>query len=323
MVDYPVPNDEARRLSAVRATGLVGTPAEERIDRFTRLAQRMFDMPIALVNLVDSDKVWVKSCQGRDIQEAPREIAFCAHTILSDEVMVVMDARKDERFADNPLVVNEPHFRFYAGCPIFAPDGSRIGTLCLLDYEPRIFSTQDRALLRDLAETVQAELVAVRLATTDELTGLANRRGLQDVGSNALALCRRFRKHAVLLFIDLNDFKRVNDEHGHQEGDRALREFAGMLWDVFRQSDVVARVGGDEFCVLASGASPEACRSPLARFRARVEERNARPDVLYELSYSEGWVEYNPALHGSIDDLVRDADRQMYAHKQSFTESVT
>jgi diguanylate cyclase (GGDEF)-like protein len=310
-----------QRLAAVHATGLIGTPSEERIDRFTRLAQRMFDMPIALVNLIGSDMVWVKSCTGRDLQEAPRELTFCAHAILDDDVMVVMDATKDERFASNPLVRGEPHFRFYAGCPIYSADNHRIGTLCLLDYQPRIFSSQDRELLRDLAETVQAEIIAVQLATTDELTGLSNRRGLRDVGSNALALCRRFDKHAVLLFIDLDDFKQVNDAHGHLEGDRALREFAGLLWEAFRQSDVVARMGGDEFCVLASGASPQACRAPLARFRARVAERNARGDEPYALNYSEGWVEYDPALHRSIDDLVRDADHRMYAHKQALSET--
>lgn len=321
MVEYPMPQDEPRRLAAVGATGLVGTPSEERIDRFTRLAQRMFDMPIALVNLVDSDKVWVKSCMGMEAYEVPREIAFCSHAIMGDEVMVVMDAAKDERFAKNPLVTGEKHVRFYAGCPIHAPDGSRIGTLCLIDFQPRIFTPQDEELLRDLAETVQAELIAVRLATTDELTGLANRRGIQDVGSNALALCRRFKKHAVLLFIDLDDFKRVNDMYGHEEGDRALREFADLLWDVFRQSDVVARVGGDEFCVLASGDSAEACRTPLIRFRKRIAERNARSDLRYLLHYSEGWTAYDPRIHHSIQDLIRDADHRMYAQKQAFTET--
>jgi diguanylate cyclase (GGDEF)-like protein len=219
------------------------------------------------------------------------------------------------------MVTGDAHLRFYAGCPIQAPDGSRIGSLCLLDFQPRIFSVQDRELLRDLAKTVQAELIAVLLATTDELTGLANRRGLQDVGSHALAMCRRFGKHAVLLFIDLNEFKRVNDVHGHDEGDRALREFAGLLWDVFRRSDVVARIGGDEFCVLASGTSEEACRTPLARFRDRVKERNERPGIRYRLDYSEGWVSYDPERHATVDDLVRDADRQMYAQKRAFSET--
>ena len=317
MSRYPLPDDEERRLAAVKATGLFGTSAEERFDRFTRLARRMFDMPTALVTLVGEETAWVKSCVVRGVREVPREWTFCTHAILQDEVLVVMDTLKDPRFAGNPLVTAEPHLRFYAGCPLRSIDGSRLGTICLFDTQPRIFSTQDRELLRDLAQAVQAEIAAVQLATTDELTQLANRRGLSAVGTNALALCRRFGKHAVLLFLDLNDFKRVNDEFGHAEGDRALREFARILWDEFRESDVVARIGGDEFCILATGASPEACRAPLARFAAKIDARNDAAESVYPLTYSEGWVVYDADRHLTIDDLVSDADRNMYAKKQA------
>ena len=149
------PPDESKRLHALRCLSLLDTSADERYDRVTLLAQRTFAVPIALVNLVDENRVWIKSNQGLDGAESPRETSFCGHTILSDEPLIVPDATKDRRFADNPFVTGEPYVRFYAGWPLKAPDGSRVGTLCLVDMQPREFTTEHRRALRDMAEMIQ------------------------------------------------------------------------------------------------------------------------------------------------------------------------
>jgi DNA-binding response OmpR family regulator len=157
----PVPEDEERRLAALRRIGILDTEPEERFDRLTRLAAALFDVPIALVSLVDRDRQWLKSHYGLDVSETPREVSFCAHAILDrDEVMVVPDSLLDPRFADNPVVTGEPRVRFYAGCPLILLGGSCAGTLCLVDTRPRELSEDEVQLLQDLGALVQRELSA-------------------------------------------------------------------------------------------------------------------------------------------------------------------
>ncbi len=158
------PADEAKRLAALRSLNILDTPAEERFDRITRLAQRLFELPIALISLVDANRQWFKSCQGLDVPETDRSDSFCAHTILEDDVLVIPDATADPRFSDNPLVTGAPFIRFYAGCPISGPDGSKLGTLCIIDRRPRQLNANQVAVLRDLTAWVSTEMSTVTLS---------------------------------------------------------------------------------------------------------------------------------------------------------------
>lgn len=156
----PWPPDEAQRLQALHGLQVLDTAAEERFDRYTRIAAGLFEVPIALISLVDQDRQWFKSRHGIDVAQTPRDEAFCAHAILERPVMQVPDALADDRFADNPLVAGAPRVRFYAGAPLAAPDGSRVGTLCLIDQRARQLDAHQLGLLRDLADLVEAELTA-------------------------------------------------------------------------------------------------------------------------------------------------------------------
>jgi len=159
MVSAPIPPNEMQRLAALRLLNILDTPAEERFERITRLAQRIYGVPIALISLVDAERQWFKSHLGLEVEEVHRNLAFCAHTILSEETFVVKDATKDERFATNPLVLEDPSIRFYAGQPLHTLDGSRVGSLCIIDRVPRAeLSAEDQATLRDLAGLVEDEL---------------------------------------------------------------------------------------------------------------------------------------------------------------------
>jgi GAF domain-containing protein len=149
------PPDEKERLKALRDLNLLDTPPEERFDRITRLVQRTFAVPMALVTLIDANRQWFKSKQGIEGSETPREVSFCGHAILSDEPLIVPDATKDPRFADNPYVTGEPRVRFYAGWPLKAPDGSRVGTLCMIDTKAREFTSENRRALRDMAQIIE------------------------------------------------------------------------------------------------------------------------------------------------------------------------
>jgi len=158
-----LPADEARRLQILIDLDLLDSPPDERFDRITRLAARLFGVPTALVSLVDAERQWFKSRVGMALEQTPRSSSFCAHAIRQDDVMVVTDACRDERFADNPLVRGDNPIRFYAGSPIDVGDGVRIGTLCIVDRVPREFGAEERALLRDLAGIVANEVAAVEL----------------------------------------------------------------------------------------------------------------------------------------------------------------
>ena len=316
MREPPHPNDEGQRLQVLRSLGLLDTPPEERFDRFTRLARRSFGVSTALFSLVDANRQWFKSRQGLDASETPREISFCGHAILGAEILEVRDARSDDRFVDNPLVTGEPHIRFYAGRPIAAPDGSRIGTLCLIDPEPRTLSNDDRELLHDLGQMVEDELAVRELASADELTGLSNRRAFCTLAEKTLAVCRQLAKPASLLFIDLDRFKSINDHFGHDAGDRALCEFSALLLDVFRNSDVIARIGGDEFCVLLTGTSSATLKAPIERFAQVVDARNESTGAGYELGYSLGIASFDPSQPIALADLMKQADTDMYEQKR-------
>lgn len=151
------PTTEHLRQAALDNSGLLDSGAEERFDRLTRMACNIFDVPIALVSLIDRDRQWFKSCQGLAVPETSRDISFCGHAILHSDTFVIEDTLNDERFSDNPLVTDAPFIRFYAGAPLHSSDGYRLGTLCLIDREPRTFSERDQNLLRELADCVERE----------------------------------------------------------------------------------------------------------------------------------------------------------------------
>jgi CheY-like chemotaxis protein len=153
-----IPEDEAQRLASLHQTRILDTAPEDRFDRITRLAAALFNVPIALVSLVDEDRQWFKSCHGLDSKETSRDAAFCAHVVYHREPIIVSDTFQDERFADNPLVTDHPRIRFYAGCPLILDDGSCIGSLCLIDTRPRSLDESERARLRDLTALTVREL---------------------------------------------------------------------------------------------------------------------------------------------------------------------
>ena len=158
MLKPEIPHDEARRLAALYQLKILDSAAEERFDRLTRLAKHISGAPIALISLVDANRQWFKSKQGLDACETPREISFCGHAILQDEIFYIPHALEDERFADNPLVTGPPNIRSYAGAPLVAVDGSRLGTLCVIDTVNTEYTPEQLNALRDLANCVQAEM---------------------------------------------------------------------------------------------------------------------------------------------------------------------
>jgi phosphoribosyl 1,2-cyclic phosphodiesterase len=152
-----LPLDETERLNALRNLGILDTEPEARFDRYTEMACSTFDVPIALITIVDADRQWFKSYRGIDIRETPRDQSMCAHAILQDDIFTITDTFTDDRFADNPTVLG-PHLRFYAGVPLTLPDGHKVGTLCIVDHHPRVLNHDELERLRQLGQMVEAEL---------------------------------------------------------------------------------------------------------------------------------------------------------------------
>ncbi len=228
---------------------------------------------------------------------------------------VVEDASQDPRFADNPLVTGAPHIRFYAGHPLEVGNGLKLGTLCIIDSKPRVLSSRDQALLADLASMVESELRAVQMATIDELTGITNRRGFMLLAEKSLRFAFRIKAPATLLFLDLNQFKMINDKFGHDIGDDALQQMAELLCRVFRDSDIFARLGGDEFVVLLPGTCNENCQRIKERLHHALSDFNSHSGKPYQLSCSLGIVIYDASMPPDLDRLLRQADEEMYACK--------
>ncbi len=158
MMTPPTPDNERQRIKRLYALGILDTLPEERFDRITRLAQQLLGTPIAVISFVDKDRQWFKSAQGLAVKQTERFLSFCGHAICHDELFIVEDTHRDNRFSDNPLVTGDPKIRFYAAQTIKSADGFCLGTLAIIDTKPRRLNTSERKLLSDLAKWVELEL---------------------------------------------------------------------------------------------------------------------------------------------------------------------
>lgn len=158
MEQAPIPKNEEERMLSLHKLGILDTPPEERFDKITRIATKIFHCPISTLTLVDAKREWFKSCRGISETESGRAISFCGHALLSNDIFVVEDTKKDKRFFDNPMVVGKPYIRFYAGVPIMSADGQRVGVFCVKDTKPRKFSKEEEEILKGLASWAQLEI---------------------------------------------------------------------------------------------------------------------------------------------------------------------
>lgn len=311
-----IPDTEGERIAELRSLLLLDSSPEERFDRITRVAKQLFNVPIALVSLIDTERQWFKSSVGLDATETGRDISFCGHAILADDVFIIENAAEDERFSDNPLVTEGPEIRFYAGAPLAMPSGNNLGTLCIISPEPRKFGPEQSILLHDLSKIVISELVSQQAATQDALTGIHNRRGFEILAQKSMASSARYGWKSALVFLDLNKFKEINDTYGHQAGDQALVDFSRLLTQMVRESDIIARLGGDEFVVMLMNTEEAEARAKVKVFMQELKQYNQQHNQPYELCASYGIVEYVPKDHASLEELLSAADELMYHNKQ-------
>ena len=309
--------DEAGRLAALDRFDVMDGPRTEAFDRITRLVQRTLRVPIALVTFIDGHRLWFKSRRGLPGDEAPRDQAFCTHQLKLRAPLVVPDARRDPRFADFEIVTKPPFVRFYAGAPLVTPEGHVIGTICAMDTEPRAIAAGEVETLVEFGQIVMDELELQLLANVDPLTGAMSRRAFRDEATRLLALARRYDNDLSCLLLDLDYFKRINDDHGHAVGDRVLVDVAQILTRELRTSDLVGRVGGEEFAVVLPHVGRKGARETAERLRKAVAEHVVRTSAgALQVTASLGIASATRETP-NLDTLLEGADVALYRAKEA------
>jgi diguanylate cyclase (GGDEF)-like protein len=307
--------EESARLAALRSYCVLDTGREARFDDLTGLAASICETPVALVSLVDTHRLFFKSAHGMDVREVRYPGFFCAHAIRQREVFVVPDALEDPRFAKHPLVVDPPRVRFYAGAPLVTSQDYVLGTLCVADFVPRKLDPKQIETLRTLARQVTSQLDLNLQAMRDPLTGLYNRRQLDESLHREILRARRGGAPVGVMAIDVDHFKRVNDTLGHEAGDCALRRIAEELAGCVREEDVACRAGGEEFVIILPGAGRTALRSRAEAVRRKIEQARIRAgEGTLKLTVSIGLASF-PSYGDSGKNVLRAADAALYKAK--------
>lgn len=263
-------------------------------------------------------------------------MSFCGHAILGVDLLLVPDASKDSRFADNPLVTGEPFVRFYAGYPLEADDGSKVGTLCVIDREPRDLSAEQIETIRDLARCASSELRLAALsaeqqeligerdelrrrAMLDSLARTWNRSAIDDLLVQELARSERDGSPLGVIMADLDHFKRINDTHGHLAGDAVLAAASGRLRSALRPYDAIGRYGGEEFLIVLPRCDEATARRIAERIRTEVSQRPCSTmEATVQATVSLGFaVLRGAAVPAYPKALVRAADKALYRAKRT------
>ena len=315
--------EESARLSALRSYCVLETGREPRFDDLTCLASTICETPVSLVSLVDTNRLFFKSAHGLDLREVPYPDFFCGHAIRQRDLFVVPDAHEDARFARHPLVVESPRVRFYAGAPLITPHDYRLGTLCVIDFVPRQLQPKQLDILRILGRQVMCQLELNLQAMRDPLTGLYNRRQLEEGLHREVLRARRIGGTVGVMAIDVDHFKRVNDTLGHEVGDRALRGIADELASCVREEDIACRAGGEEFVIILPGAGKTALRSRAEAVRKTIERAHiSAGEGMLKLTVSIGLASF-PSYGDTGQAVLRAADVALYKAKAAGRNRVT
>src|SRR5467141_789801 len=315
--------EESARLSALRSYCVLETGREARFDDLTCLASTICETPVSLISLVDTNRLFFKSAHGMDVREVPYPDFFCGHAIRQRDLFVVPDANEDPRFANHPLVTDSPRVRFYAGAPLITPQDYRLGTLCVIDFVPRELQPKQLDILRILGRQVMCQLDLNLQAMRDPLTGLYNRRQLEESLHREVLRARRLGGTVGVMAIDVDHFKRINDTLGHEVGDRALRGIAEELASCVREEDIACRAGGEEFVIILPGAGKTALRVRAEAVRRPIEPAQILAGAgTLKLTVSIGIATF-PAYGDSGQAVLRAADVALYKAKAAGRNRVT
>lgn len=306
---------EKERLAALESLDLLNSPRDEGFDRIVRLIQQVFGVEIGLVSLIDAHRQWYQACAGLSGDEVPREDTFCRYVVHNEEPMVIQDATQDSRFVSHAAVTGPEHIRFYAGVPLKTRDGHTIGTVCAIDRRPRSFGRRDLSILQELAGAAMDRIELLQAASTDSLTEALTRRAFKREAEQLIAAALRHRHDLSCLVFDVDHFKAVNDSYGHAAGDEVLKMVAATCRANLRTSDLLGRLGGEEFAVVLSHIGADDAMRTAEKLRAAIAARFVDGDF--------GRISVTASFGGSalsmvgrdIETLLAQADAAMYRAK--------
>jgi diguanylate cyclase (GGDEF)-like protein len=308
--------DETGRLSALHRYDLPGTAQEQPLQRIADLVQTVLNVPMAAVTLIDAEQQWIKAVAGAGLKSGPRELAFCNETIKQRGPLAITDATLDSRFAENPYVTGAPHIRSYLGVPLTTPEGYNIGSLCAIDTEPRPFDARQAAIIKSLAEIVVEQFELRQIARQDAMTGALTRRGFLAEVEKEFLRATRYDRPSALMVIDVDNFRVINDRHGHPAGDAVLVSIANACMSAMRKSDVFGRIGGEEFAMLLPETDADDARDAAERIRQIVESTIVETSSqLIRATVSIG-IAPIPAVSESALGWLSEADIAVYEAKQ-------
>lgn len=306
---------EKDRLAALDNLDLLNSPRDEGFDRIVRLIQQVFTVEIGLVSFIDGHRQWYQACSGLSADEVPVEDTFCRYVLNDDQPMVVQDASRDPRFITHPAVTGPDHVRFYAGVPLKTKAGHTIGTVCAIDRTPRSFSRKDLGILEELAGASMDRIELMQTASTDSLTDALTRRAFKREAEQLIAAALRHKHDLACLVLDVDHFKKVNDTYGHAAGDGVLKAVAATCRSKLRTSDLLGRLGGEEFAILLSHVGAEEAMIAAEKLRAEIAAR--------AISGEFGTINITASFGASalsivgrdIETLLAQADAAMYQAK--------
>ncbi len=329
------------KLASLHSIDPFYTPLEERFERITRLARRALKVPIAAITVVQDDRQWFKSIAGLALTELALDKSLCVPVLKEGRPVIVPDTRLELDLMSKPLVCGNPGIRFYAGAPIRNADGNTIGTFCAMDVRPRTPDDDFRTILVDLADMAQRELFSVELrnaqsalvsklgkarrqAMFDSLTRLWNRRGGIELLDSALKEATRYNHTLGICLADIDNFKQINDQFGHQVGDQVLRRAAGGIVASVRPQDIVCRYGGEEFLVIVHDVN----ETGLVAVGERICAGMRKLAISLSGEPLPATISVGVALRArdqsiGADELIARADRALYASKRAGRDRVT
>lgn len=296
----PIPSDDEHRVAALHSMRLLDTPVEERFERITRLARTFYDMPMAALSLIDSDRQWCKSEIGLPLRETGRDISICGHTIAKGEMLVVSDTLLDPRFVDNPLVTGDPFIRFYAGVPLRGRDRARVATLCVLDNRPHHAASLNLQVLQDLAALAEREFMfesplnsqsvdparaADGLLLLDEVTGLWNWNGITRLLEESSHRIRLIGGVQTLVWLHVDYTLPPNPGAGAIN--LSQRALAAQILSSLDYQDTAGAVTGGQFLMILNDGNRDSLITRLAMMADKIRRGYEQTDAtLHQLRFS-------------------------------------
>ena len=312
---------------------LLKGPLKDNFSRITRLTKKLFDVPISAISFVNDQSSAFKSLLDEEIIETPRDISFCGHVINQEDILNIPETFSDDRFRNNPLVLDDPHVRFYAGCPVQI-NRQKLGTICIADHQPRYFTPPQLNWLKDVAALVETEiqnytiktdkgklasdLDQARLASmVDPLTSLWNRQGIYNILKHQMDGYLSKGNAFSVAILDIDNFKAINDTFGHDAGDYTLQAIAQSLIKGCRETDAIGRWGGEEFLLLINETKRKNVLDITQRIRSTIESQQIKMPcgISRNITVTIGVTGIEPTTTPSLKELINKADQALYQGK--------